>query len=273
MSTEASMEASTEVAEEPVLYEKIGAHIALVTLNRPKARNAINPALAQALHRIREQIEADDDIRVAILAGSGSEVFCAGADLKALSAGRPGASGISTEGGGFAGFVKAQRAKPWIAAVRGKAFGGGFELVLACDLVVAGKTAQFALPEAKIGVLAAAGGAFRIAKILPRALANEILVIGKPVDAVFAHSFGIVNRVVEDADVLDEAIRMANDIVRNAPVSVKASLEMVKAASELNEEELWKFNDAWGQRIIRTDDAKEGPRAFLEKRAPSWTGR
>jgi enoyl-CoA hydratase/carnithine racemase len=264
---------NTEAIEEPVLFEKIGQHIALVTLNRPHARNAINPALAQALHRIREQVEADDEIRVAILAGSGAEVFCAGADLKALSAARPGDSGISTEGGGFAGFVKAQRAKPWIAAVRGKAFGGGFELVLACDLVVAGKSALFALPEAKIGVLAAAGGAFRIARLLPRALANEILVTGKPVDAAFAHGFGLVNRVVDDAEVLDAAIALAGEIVNNAPVSIKASLEIVRAAGDMSEQELWTLNDAWGQRIIRTDDAKEGPRAFLEKRTPAWAGR
>lgn len=268
-----SVAIDTAITEEPVLYQKVGEHIAVLTLNRPKARNAINPALAQTLHRLREQVEADDSIRVVILAAAGADVFCAGADLKALAAARPGESGISTEGGGFAGFVKAARAKPWIAAVRGKAFGGGFELVLACDLVVAGKSAQFALPEAKIGVLAAAGGAFRIARILPRALANEILVIGKPVDAAYAHSFGIVNRVVDDADVLDEALRMAQEIVQNAPISVRASLDMVRAASELNEESLWKFNDAWGQRIIRTEDAREGPRAFLEKRAPNWTGR
>lgn len=265
--------AALEVAEEVVLYEKVGAHIAVVTLNRPKARNAINPEVAQALHRLREQIEADGEIRVAILAGSGGDVFCAGADLKAVTAGRPGASGIATEGGGFAGFVKAQRAKPWIAAVRGKAFGGGFELALACDLVVAGKSTQFALPEAKIGVLAAAGGAFRIAQALPRALANEILVTGRPISADFALGHGLVNRVVDDADVLEEALRLAGEIAQNAPLSVKASLEMVRAASELNEEGLWKFNDAWGQRIIRTEDAKEGPRAFLEKRAPQWTGR
>jgi enoyl-CoA hydratase/carnithine racemase len=262
-----------EAAEEVVLYEKVGEHIAMVTLNRPKARNAISPEVAQALHRLREQIEADDDIRVAILAGSGGEVFCAGADLKAVSAGRPGASGISTEGGGFAGFVKAKRAKPWIAAVRGKAFGGGFELALACDLVVAGTSTQFALPEAKIGVLAAAGGAFRIAQALPRALANEILVTGKPIGADFALGHGLVNRVVDDAEVLDEAIRMAGEIVRSAPMSVQASLDLVRAASELDEQGLWELNDSWGQRIIRTEDAREGPRAFLEKRAPKWSGR
>jgi enoyl-CoA hydratase/carnithine racemase len=268
MSTEVS-----EVIEDVVLFEKVGEHIAVVTLNRPKARNAINPATAQALQRIREQIDADDNIRVAILTATGNEVFCAGADLKAVTAGRPGASGISTEEGGFAGFVKARRSTPWIAAVRGKAYGGGFELVLACDMVVAGKSAQFALPEVKIGVLAAAGGAFRLAQSLPRALANEILMTGKPIGADFAHGHGLINSVVEDAQVLDEAIRLACEVAQNAPLSVSASLDLVHAAEDLNEEDLWAYNDACGQRIIRTEDAKEGPCAFLEKRAPKWTGR
>ncbi|WP_229503634.1 enoyl-CoA hydratase-related protein [Massilia putida] len=264
---------STMTSEDSVLYEQVGEHIAVVTLNRPQARNAINPEVAQALHRIREQIDADERIRVAILTGSGTGVFCAGADLKAVTTGRAGASGLSTEGGGFAGFVKARRAKPWIAAVRGKAYGGGFELVLACDLAVAGQSAQFALPEAKIGVLAAAGGAFRIAQLLPRALANEILVTGNAISAGRAYDLGLLNRVVDDEEVLAEALRLAADIVKNAPLSVKASLDIVRAAASPGEDAMWQINDEWAQRIVHSEDAKEGPRAFLEKRAPRWAGR
>jgi enoyl-CoA hydratase/carnithine racemase len=259
--------------EDVVRYERLGEHVAVVTLNRPQARNAINGDVARAIDALRIRIEADPEIRVAILASTGTDVFCAGADLKEVSSSRAGASGLSTPGGGFAGFVKAERKKPWIAAVRGKALGGGFELALACDMVVAGQNATFGLPEVKIGVLAAAGGAFRVAQILPRAIANELLSTGRSVDAAFALSHGLINRVVADDAVLDEAVRLAEDIVKNAPISVRASLDIVRAATELGESELWKMTDAWAQRIIRTDDAKEGPRAFLEKRAPRWAGR
>lgn len=259
--------------EDVVRYERIGEHIAVVTLNRPQARNAINGDVARAIDAIRVQIEADPEIRVAILASTGTDVFSAGADLKEVSSSRGGASGLSTPTGGFAGFVRAERKKPWIAAVRGKALGGGFELVLSCDMVVAGQSASFGLPEVKIGVLAGAGGAFRVAQILPRAIANELVSTGRSVDAAFALSHGLVNRVVADDAVLEEAIRLAGDIVKNAPISVRASLEIVSAAAKLGEGELWKMTDAWAQRIIRTEDAKEGPRAFLEKRAPRWTGR
>ena len=256
-----------------VRYERIGAHVAVVTLNRPEARNAINGDVARAIDQIRQEIDADAEIRVAILASSGTDVFCAGADLKAVSTSPAGASGLSTPTGGFAGFVKAERKKPWIAAVRGKALGGGFELALACDMVIAGESAKFGLPEVKIGVLAAAGGAFRVARILPRAIANELLTTGRPVDAAFALSFGLINRVVADDVVLNEAVLLAKEIANNAPLSVRASLELVRAAADLGESELWKMNDAWAQRIVRTEDAKEGPRAFLEKRTPVWTGR
>ena len=259
--------------EDVVRYECVGEHIAVVTLNRPQARNAINGDVARAIDAIRTKIEADPEIRVAILASTGTDVFSAGADLKEVSSSRAGASVLSTPNGGFAGFVRAERKKPWIAAVRGKALGGGFELALACDMVVAGQSASFGLPEVKIGVLAAAGGAFRVAQILPRAIANELVSTGRSIDATFALAHGLINRIVADDAVLDEAIRLAGEIVKNAPISVRASLDIVRAATELGESELWKMTDAWAQRIIRTEDAKEGPRAFLEKRAPRWTGR
>jgi enoyl-CoA hydratase/carnithine racemase len=259
--------------EDVVRYERVAEHIAVVTLNRPQARNAINGDVASAIDTIRQRIEADPEILVAILASTGTDVFSAGADLKAISSSPAGAAGLSTPGGGFGGFVKAERKKPWIAAVRGKALGGGFELVLACDMVVAGQSASFGLPEVKIGVLAAAGGAFRVGQILPRAIANELVSTGRSIDAAFALSHGLINRVVADESVLDEAIRLAGEIVKNAPLSVRASLDIVRASSELGESQLWKMTDAWTQRIIRTEDAREGPRAFLEKRAPRWTGR
>lgn len=259
--------------EDVVRYERVGEHIAVVTLNRPQARNAINSDAARAIDAIRTKIDAEPEIRVAILASSGTDIFCAGADLKEVSSSRAGAAGLSTPIGGFAGFVKAERKKPWIAAVRGAALGGGFELVLACDMVVAGQNASFGLPEVKIGVLAAAGGVFRVSQILPRAIANELVSTGRSVDAAFALAHGLINRLVADDAVLEEAISLAGEIVKNAPISVRASLDIVRAATELGDGELWKMTEAWAQRVIRTEDAKEGPRAFLEKRAPRWTGR
>lgn len=253
-----------------VLLERPEPGIALVTLNRAEVLNAINAALTLQLQQVRQEIEADPSIRVAILAGGGEQVFCAGADLKEVGLGR-GPSGLSSVEGGFAGFVRAARSKPWIAAVRGKAIGGGFELVLACDLVVAGESAEFALPEARIGVLAAAGGAFRVARALPRPLANELLLTGKPLSSLKALAFGLVNQRVADDQVSNAAFALARDIIRSAPLSVEASLDLVNRAADLNEAELWQLNEQWVQRIVQSPDAREGPRAFLQKRAPQWS--
>lgn len=254
-----------------VLYQEVTPGIALVTLNRPDAANAINAAVTTRLEQIRKQIDANPSIRVAILSASGDKVFCAGADLKEVSSSK-GPSGLATEEGGFAGFVRAARRTPWIAAVRGKAYGGGFELMLACDMAVVGESAQFALPEAKIGVLAAAGGAFRIARALPKALANELLVTGKPLSAVKALAFGLVNHVVVDDTVVEAAVQLAGEILRCAPLSVEASLDLVNEAANLDEAALWQRNDAWTKRIVASADAKEGPRSFLQKREPVWSG-
>lgn len=254
-----------------VLFELLAPGVALVTLNRPEAANAINAAVTDQLERARRRVETDPGIRVAILIAAGEKVFCAGADLKEIScAGGP--SGLSTEEGGFAGFVRAPRSKPWIAAVGGKAFGGGFELVLACDMVVTGQSAEFALPEAKIGVLAAAGGAFRIAQVLPKALANELLVTGKALSAERAHALGIVNRLVADDAVLDTALQLALEVIRCAPLSVQASLDIVSKTADLDEAGRWQLNDQWVQRIVSSADAQEGPRSFLQKRSPVWSG-
>src|SRR5690554_2929830 len=154
-------ESSMSTDQQQVLFEKINDHVALVTLNRVAKRNAVNGAVTRGLAAAVERVEADPQLRVAILAASG-DVFCAGADLAEMAAGR--VDELSTPDGGFAGFVRAPRRKPWIAAVAGKVFGGGFELVLACDLCVAGGAAEFGLPEVKRGLMASAGGAFRIAQ-------------------------------------------------------------------------------------------------------------
>lgn len=256
--------------EQPVIFELIDQHIALVTLNRPEKRNAINGAVTRALEAAVQEVERNPAIRVAILQSSGEQIFSAGADLSEVMAGR--GRELTTEAGGFAGFVKAERRKPWIAAVRGAAVGGGFELVLACDMVVAGSSASFGLPEAKRGVLAGAGGVFRLARSIPRAIALELLATGRSIEAQYGHTLGLVNRVVADADVLAEALRLAHEITANAPLSVLESLTIARVAHEHTEAELWQMSQAAAQRIIASADAKEGPRAFLEKRAPQWSG-
>lgn len=252
-----------------VLFERVGKHIAVVTLNREEKRNAVNGDVTRGLTAAIEAVEQDPELRVAILAAKGP-VFCAGADLSEVSKGA--GSLLSTKEGGFGGFVRAHRTKPWIAAVAGKAFGGGCEFALACDLVVAGSAAQFGLPEVKRGLIAGAGGAFRIARALPRALGIEIAITGQPISAQQALQHGMVNRIV-DGDVVAAAIEIAQEIAGNAPLSVRESLRLARAAADFTEDELWAETEKGSATVMASEDAREGPRAFLEKRAPQWKGR
>lgn len=254
-----------------VLYEELTPHIALVTLNRPDKRNAVNPAVSEAMEAIVKSIEANPDIRVAILTSSIDSVFCAGADLKAIATGQ--GKGTETAAGGFAGFVYALKKKPWIAAVEGQALGGGFELALACDMIVASENAKFGLPEVKRGLLANAGGVHRIVNAVPRNLAYELVTTGEPLDAARARHFGLVNRVTPAGGTVAAAQALAELIVANAPLAVQYSLQAAKLSAAQP--------DGFGRGVANerfhalrsTQDYQEGPRAFLEKRAPVWTGR
>jgi enoyl-CoA hydratase/carnithine racemase len=253
-----------------VLLDRIGEHIAVVTLNRPEARNAVNGAVVGMLGAIVQETEDDPDIWVVILTGAGG-VFCAGADLKEVAAGR-GAS-LGTEKGGFAGFVFSKRTKPWIAAVNGKALAGGCEIVLACDMVVAAENATFGLPEVLRGLMAAAGGLFRLPRALPRNIALELITTAGELEAQRAYSFGMVNRLVPTEQVRSEAIKLAKAITMNAPTAVRESLSVARHAADLPEEELIKLTRESWNRVAISADFQEGPRAFIEKRAPRWTGR
>ena len=245
-------------------------HVAVVTLDRPAARNAINAEVAQALHAAVERTEADPDIWVVVLTGAGTDVFCAGADLKEVAAGR--AESLFTTNG-FAGFVYADRRKPWIAAVNGKALAGGCEIVLACDLVVASSEASFGLPEVSRGLLAAAGGAFRLPRALPRNLAIELVITADSLDAHRAASLGLVNRVVDPDQVLSEALKLAARVTRNAPVAVRESLQVARKVHDMDEDGLRALTRTCRERVRASEDYQEGPRAFVEKRPPRWTGR
>ncbi|WP_162932619.1 enoyl-CoA hydratase-related protein [Solimonas sp. K1W22B-7] len=255
----------------PVLLEKLDGHIAVVTLNRPARHNAVNPRLAQAMAEAVRATEDDPDIRAVVLASSNAEVFCAGMDLSAITPAAMKEMGAIE--GGFAGFTQSKRRKPWIAAVRGQALGGGFELVLACDMVVASERSAFGLPEVKRGLLAAANGVARLPRVMPRNLANAAILTGEPIPATVAHEHGIVNRLVADEQVLDSAMDLARRVAANAPLAVVESLAVLRASADESDEELSRRSIEAGMRLFVTRDVSEGARAFLEKRTPNWQGR
>jgi enoyl-CoA hydratase len=251
--------------------KRLDGHVAVVTLNRPEVRNAVNGELARALEAVVLDTEADPDVWSVVITGAGRGVFCAGADLKEVSAGR--GDQLFTARGGFAGFVYAARCKPWIAAVNGKALAGGCEIVLACDLVVASDDAAFGLPEVTRGLIAAAGGLIRLPRALPRNLALELAMTGEPIDARRAELHGLVNRVVPTDRVIDEAVALARRINGNAPLAVRESLQIARVAAELSEVDARALTLAARERVMRSEDYQEGPLAFIEKRAPRWSGR
>jgi enoyl-CoA hydratase len=249
-----------------VELERRGA-IALVTLNRPEARNAVSPEVSQTMATILDDVEADATLRAVVLTGRG-EVFSAGADLKVVAQGN--ANEIARGKGGFAGIVTRDFPKPLIAAVNGPALAGGFEIVLSCDLVVAADTSRFGIPEVKRGLMAAAGGLIRLPKRVPLAIALELAMTGDPIDASRALQLGLVNRVVAADDVVDEAIALAERIGENSPAAVRASRQLVREAAELTEAEGWKRTIELMTPVFESGDAIEGATAFAEKRPPVW---
>lgn len=255
-----------------VTVQKLPDHVALVTINRPEARNAVNGEVAQGLDAAITQTDADDDVWVVILTGTGPEAFCAGADLKAVSSGR--GQELRTERGGFGGFVHAPKKKPWIAAVNGPALAGGCEIALACDLVVAVAASRFGLPEVKRGLIASAGGLYRLPRALPPAIAREMILTGEPISAERAHALGMVNVLVAEAEgLLPAAQALAARITVNAPVAVRESLAVARQTFDASDVQLRGASEEGQARNMQSEDFKEGPRAFIEKRAPRWSGR
>jgi enoyl-CoA hydratase len=250
-------------------YELQG-RVAVLTLNRPEARNAVNGDVAQGMEDAIDRLEDDDEAWVAILTHNGP-VFSAGADLKAINAGQVGQ--LQTKRGGFAGFVQRERTKPVIAAVDGPAFAGGCEIALACDLIVASTQAKFGLPEVKRSLAAAAGGLFRLPRILPRPVALEMIMTGDPIDAERAYHFGLVNDLCEPGQSLERAHALAARIVANAPLAVRKSREISLAAVDADDEVGWKLSADAMVDLAQTEDFWEGPKAFIEKRDPVWQGK
>lgn len=250
-------------------YELRG-HVAILTINRPEARNAVNAAVASGMEEALDKAEADDNVWVMVLAGEGP-VFCAGADLKAIASGEGG--GLGTKRGGFAGVVQRDRSKPLIAAVNGPALAGGTEIVLSCDMVVASTEARFGVPEVKRSLVAAAGALFRLAQKLPQNIAAELLLTGDPISAERAHHFGLVNELCEPGQAVEAAVALAERISENAPLAVRESLNVMRASRMVDDDTAFKLSGEAFARLASTEDYAEGPRAFIEKRAPQWKGR
>ena len=255
---------------EEVLSQLSDAGILTITINRPEKRNAINAKTSQAMEDILNNAEKDNDVRVIIITGSGEKIFCAGEDLSELS--ESGECQTVLEHG-FAGITNRLSSKPIICAVNGTAVGGGMEIAMACDIIVAAKSARFGLPEVKVGLIASTGGIVRLARELPRKIAMELCLTGKLIYAEEAKEIGIINYAVESEELMAKAIELAETIVKNAPLSLKATKEIMHVANSMSLQDALRFSDVTYKYIEKTDDGKEGPLAFVEKRDPSWTGK
>jgi enoyl-CoA hydratase len=253
--------------DQPVLTERRDG-ILVITLNRPEARNAVNAALAHALAAALDELDDDGALQVGILTGAGKG-FSAGMDLKAFVQGeRP-----QVEGRGFAGLVERPPRKPLIAAIEGFAVAGGFEVALACDLIVASRGARLGTPEVKRGLIAAAGALLRLPQRLPYGIAMELALTGDPIDAERAYELGLVNRLAEPGAALDAALELAAQITPNAPLALEASKRTIRQVRDWSEEEFWQRQAEIAEPIMGSEDAREGATAFAEKREPQWQGR
>ena len=239
------------------------ARVLLITLNRPKAKNSVNSALALALTAAIEELNTDDGLTAGVLTGADGG-FSAGMDLKAFA----------TEGPpkGFNEFLRDGAEKPLIAAIEGFALAGGLEIALTCDLLVAAKGVRLGIPEVGVGLFAAGGAMMRLPRLVPYGVAMEMALTGDPISADKAAEYGMVARIAEPGKAVDEAIALATRIAKNAPLSVAASKRMIADSFGRTEEEFWKHQGPLIRDILASDDAKEGPRAFAEKRAPQWSG-
>ena len=248
--------------ESAVLTERRG-RVMVITLNRPEAMNAINGALSEGLRSAVQELDSDSGLTAGVVTGAGKG-FCSGMDLKAFSRGE--------DIGPMLEFVRNGAAKPLVGAIEGFALAGGLELALSCDLLVAARGAKLGIPEVGVGLFAAGAGLFRLPGRVGYGTAMEMAITGDPITAEQAADYGLVSRLTEPGGALGEALALAERIARNAPLAVAASKQVVRATQGTTEEELWKIQRPHMATVWKSNDAKEGPRAFAEKRPPEWTG-
>ncbi|MCW3039227.1 MAG: Enoyl-CoA hydratase/isomerase [Solirubrobacterales bacterium] len=253
---------------ERLLVERCGA-VLVLTLNRPEVRNAIDKPLADAIAAALDELDADDTLSVGVLAGSGKG-FCSGMDLKAF-----GETGERPWAGdrGFAGIVRRSSDKPLIAAVEGFAVAGGLEIALACDLIVAAEGAKLGVPEVKRGLVAAGGALRRLPRLLPHALAMELALTGELLLAERARDLGLVNRVVPAGETLAAAVGLAEQIAANGPLALRATKTIMRDQYDWDEQQFWERQEERVAAVMASEDAREGARAFTEKRPAQWRGR
>lgn len=249
-----------------VIYEVVADHVGLLTISRPNVRNAIDENVTRSIDALVDQIELDPDIWVMVITGA-EKCFCAGADLNEVAGGRLGR--LFTHNG-FAGFTHSKRRKPWIAAVEGVAAAGGFEIALACDMIVASADARFSLPEVRRGLIASSGGAYRLPRALPRHIALELIATGAFLSAQKGFDLGLLNCLAKAGEAVADAVALASRICANAPIAVRESLMVARAAFDMTDSELFRLGNDAQARVMASEDFKEGPRAFLEKRMPLW---
>jgi enoyl-CoA hydratase len=253
----------SDTADQVVLTEQRG-RVLLITLNRPEAMNSVNSALATELVAAIERLDSDDGLSVGVLTGAGRG-FSSGMDLKAFLAEGPPAR--------FGDFIVNGSRKPLIAAIEGFALAGGLEIALTCDLLVAAKGAKLGIPEVGVGLFAAGGALVRLPRVVPFGVAMELALTGDPIRAEQAFEHGLVSRLTEPGEAVNEALALAERIARNAPLSIAASKVLLREAGGRTEAEFWDVQRSYERTVFTSEDAKEGPRSFAEKRAPNWSGR
>ncbi|MED5600477.1 MAG: crotonase/enoyl-CoA hydratase family protein [Actinomycetota bacterium] len=256
------MSETSESAQPAVLTERRD-RVLVITLNRPDAMNAINGDLSNGLWSAIQDLNGDPGLTAGVLTGAGRG-FCAGMDLKAYSRGE--------DIGPMIKFIRAGSEKPLICAIEGFALAGGLELALSCDLLVAARGAKLGIPEVGVGLLAAGAGLFRLPGRVGYGKAMEMAITADPITAEEAAEHGLVARLAEPGSALQEALSLAERIARNAPLAVAASKQLIRATQGSTEEELWALQRPLQERVFASDDAREGPLAFAEKRPPEWSG-
>jgi enoyl-CoA hydratase len=257
---------ASEESPAVVLREQRG-RVLLVTINRPEQRNAVNAAVAQGIAAALDELDGNPNVFVGVLTGAGRG-FCAGMDLKAFVAGES----PRVEGRGFAGITRRSADKPLIAAIEGFAVAGGLEIALACDLIVAAKGARLGIPEVKRSLVAAGGGLLQLPRVLPRNVATELALTGEPIDAERAYELGMVNRLAEPGQAVDEALKLGEVIAANGPLALAATKRILRESQDWPDVEFFDRQEEIVAPVMRSDDAREGARAFAEKRPPNWSG-